>query len=326
MESLATPVTSATHRGGSAVRAVDPSNVVFVQPSGLIFLIIIAIWAAYLLQHWVGRREHLATARSVDRFSEAMRVLERRTPLPESDLSLPTPRSYSVSPARPSRAEVVVKRAQPPTPHVHARPTAAANPKRTSDARRGPFARRVRGLSLLALLSLVVVVPALAAVSVLPWWSVLLVVAALVVDFAWLRHAAVADRADRRANALGRAARRSARAPARSAVPARAASRPRAQVDTMVASPDETANEIADPSESESQAQSQAVSESQANADLSGWAPVPVPPPTYTLKARAERPKPVAAAVSEPGATPPSSFDGLVGEGELDEVLDRRHA
>ena len=298
----------------------------FVQPSGLIFLIIIAIWAAYLLQHWVGRREHLATARSVDRFSEAMRVLERRTPLPESDLSLPTPRSYSVSPARPSRAEVVVKRAQPPTPHVHARTAAAANPKRTSDARRGQSARRVRGLSLLALLSLVVVVPALAAFSVLPWWNVLLVVAALVVDFACLRHAAVADRADRRANALGRAASRPARAPAGSAVPVWAASRPKAQVDTMVASPDDTANEIADPSESESQAQSQAVSASQANADLSGWAPVPVPPPTYTLKARAERPQPVPAAVSEPGATPPSSFHGLVDEGELDEVLDRRHA
>lgn len=304
----------------------DPSNVVFVQPSGLIFLVIIAIWAAYLLQHWVGRREHLATARSVDRFSEAMRVLERRTPLPESDLSLPAPRSYSVSPARPSRAEVVVKRAQNPTPNVHARPAAAANPKRTSDAGHGLWAKRVRGLSLLALLSLVVVVPALAAFSLLPWWSMLLVVAALVVDFAWLRHAAVADRVDRRANALGREARRPARAPARSGVPVRAASRPRAQVDTTVASPDDSGNEIADPGESESQAQYRAVSASHADADLSGWAPVPVPPPTYTLKARAERPQPVAAAVSEPGATSPSSFDGLVDEGELDEVLDRRHA
>ena len=93
----------------------------FVQPSGLIFLVIIAIWAAYLLQHWVRRREHLATARSVDRFSEAMRVLERRMPLPESDLSLPQPRSYSVSPARSSRPEVVVKRAQPQTPIVRQR-------------------------------------------------------------------------------------------------------------------------------------------------------------------------------------------------------------
>jgi len=51
-----------------------------------------------------------------------------------------------------------------------------------------------------------------------------------------------------------------------------------------------------------------------------------VPPPTYTLKARAERPEPVPAAVTEPAATVPSSFDGLVDEGELDGLLDRRRA
>ena len=64
---------------------------------------------------------------------------------------------------------------------------------------------------------------------------------------------------------------------------------------------------------------------SPAEVDLSGWAPVPVPPPTYTLKAKAERPEPVAATVAEPTA-PPSSFDGLVDEDELDELLDRRRA
>lgn len=215
-----------------------------------------------------------------------------------------------------------MKRAQPPTPNVHARPTAAASPKRTSDARRGLPARRVRGLTLLALLSLVVIIPALAAFSVLPWWNVLLVVAALAVDLVWLRHAAVAERADRPANALGRSASR----PVRSAAPARVDSRPKAQVDTLAASSDDTANEIANPSEPVSHAQSQAVSASQTDVDLSGWAPVPVPPPTYTLKARAERPQPVPATANEPSATPPSSFDGLVDEGELDEVLDRRHA
>ena len=55
-------------------------NVVPVQPSSLIFLVIIAIWAAYFVQHWVRRREHLATVRSVDQFTESMRVLERRSP------------------------------------------------------------------------------------------------------------------------------------------------------------------------------------------------------------------------------------------------------
>jgi hypothetical protein len=49
-----------------------------------------------------------------------------------------------------------------------------------------------------------------------------------------------------------------------------------------------------------------------------------VPPPTYTLKAKAERPEPVPAAVTEPAPATPSSFDGLVDEGELDGLLDRR--
>lgn len=302
----------------------------FVQPSGLIFLVIIAIWAAYLLQHWVGRREHLATARSVDRFSEAMRVLERRTPLPESDLSLPQPRSYSVSPARPSRAEVVVKRAQHPAPNIQTRPTGAAHPARASDARRGLSARRVRGLSLLVSLSLVVVVSTLAAFSVLPWWSVVVVVAELAVDLVWLRHAAATARAVRRSRSRMRPAdtsvgpakllapRAKASAPRYVATSTRAASRPAVQVESVVAAPSAAAAESAEPAES--------AAESAAEVDLSGWAPVAVPPPTYTLKAKAERPQPVAAAVSEPTATEQSGFGGLVDEGELDELLDRRHA
>jgi hypothetical protein len=48
-----------------------------VQPSSLIFVLVIAIWAAYLLQHWLRRREHLSTARTIDRFSASMRVLDR---------------------------------------------------------------------------------------------------------------------------------------------------------------------------------------------------------------------------------------------------------
>jgi len=289
---------------------------VFVQPSGLIFLVIIAIWAAYLLQHWVRRREHLATARSVDRFSDAMRVLERRTPLPESDLSLPQPRSYSVSPARHSRAEVVVKRAQSPTPIAQTRPEAPAHSPRVFHAIAGMSARRVRGLSLLASLSLVAVVSLLAAFSVLPWWSVLVVVAVLVVDLAWLRHAAVTERAARRAKSR----MRPVSTPARSAT--RPAARQAAQLEPMVAAPAPVAAGVAELTESSAESSA----ESRAEADLSGWAPVPVPPPTYTLKAKAERPAPVPVAVSQPAATAPSSFDGLVDEGELDGLLDRRRA
>ena len=77
------------------------------SPSSLIFLVIVAIWAAYLLQHWIRRREALATARSVDRFSEAMRVLERHRPILAHDLR-PEPlerlASNAVTAASPSRS------------------------------------------------------------------------------------------------------------------------------------------------------------------------------------------------------------------------------
>ena len=56
-----------------------------MQPSSLIFLAVIAIWGAFLVQYWVRRREDVATARSADRFSEAMHVLERRPVLAAAD-------------------------------------------------------------------------------------------------------------------------------------------------------------------------------------------------------------------------------------------------
>jgi membrane protein implicated in regulation of membrane protease activity len=292
---------------------------VFVQPSGLIFLVIIAIWATYLLQHWVRRREHLATARSVDRFSDAMRVLERRIPLPQLDLSAPQPRSYSVSPARPSRPEVVVKRAKSPMPQVSTHPPAAVRPTRIFHALAGMSARRVRGLSLLASLSVMVVVSLLAAFSVLPWWSAPVAFALLAADLAWLRHAAASERATRRAEAAVRRAKAAVR---RTAIPARSTTRPGArpaarssfQPEPVVAAPLAGVAEVAGPTESS------------AEADLSGWSPVPVPPPTYTLKAKAERPEPVPAAVTEPAPAQASSFDGVIDEGELDGLLDRRAA
>ncbi|MCE0485678.1 hypothetical protein [Ornithinimicrobium sediminis] len=96
-----------------------------MPPSSLIFVVILAVWAAYLVQHWVRRRDHIATARSVDRFSEAMRVLERRQRMPHTDISRPAPRSYAVSPIRPASPEVVVKHA---SPSVLPSPAAAADP------------------------------------------------------------------------------------------------------------------------------------------------------------------------------------------------------
>jgi len=292
-----------------------------VQPSSLIFLVLIAIWATYLLQHWVRRREHLATARSVDRFSDAMRVLERRSPLPDFDLSAPRPRSYAISPARPSRPEVVVKRSHSVRPGMPTAPAAAVTdapvrPTRVFHILAGVSARRVRGLSLLMSLLLALVVPSLAAFSLVPWWSVLVVLAALVVDVGWLRHAAVSARASARAQA-----HRSAAGTARSAagLSAETGEDPERWFDSQA--------------ESESQLpagtrMAGAVDpiESPAPADPSAWAPVPVPPPTYTLKAKAPEPVTVSAAVAEPTASEPWSLEGMVFDCELDELVERRSA
>ena len=291
----------------------------FVQPSGLIFLVIIAIWATYLLQHWVRRREHLATARSVDRFSDAMRVLERRVPLPDLDPPARRPRSYAVSPARPSRPEVVVRHIQAPTFPVPSHSPAGVRANRGFRALAAMSARRVRGLSLLASLSLVVVVSPLAVFSFLPWWSFPSAVAALAADFAILRHAALADRAARRAKVSAHRARTAVR---HTATPAPWVARPAAQ-------PEARPSVRSEPIAVASLAVGGKVpgpETSPVEVDLSGWAPVPVPPPTYTLKAKAERPEPAPAAVIEPAPARPSSFDGLVDDDELDGLLDRRAA
>ena len=168
------------------------------SPSSLIFLVLLGVWAAYFVQYWVRRRDHVATARSVEQFSEAMRVLERRDPLPRTDLSEPAPRSYAVHPARTARPQVLVKRAVASDPGPigvterikrlgcrcpgrrfgHAAPSSpvAAGPARRPAAvgagrRRVRPSRRVRGLLLLAAVVELLVIAPLVATSMLPPWA-----------------------------------------------------------------------------------------------------------------------------------------------------------
>lgn len=289
-----------------------------MPPSSLIFVVIIAIWAAYLLQHWVRRREHLATARSVDRFSEAMRVLERRPRLPEVDLSTPQPRSYLVSPARQSRPEVVVKRAVPSAPVVSSRtpesedttePTSATSsgPATTGPATTGPAtpkvrstrifralngvtARRIRGVSFLVCLVGVPAVALLAFLGRLPWYAVGIAFAALVADVVMLRWFAQRERAARRAARSAARPSYDLHSSTRSADAARpaapAAKSPAARARESVLARGAMAARRADASPD---------SELDGDSDRpGGWQPVPVPPPTYTLKAKAVRPTPVA--------------------------------
>lgn len=163
--------------------------------SSLIFVVIIAIWAAYLIQHWIRRRDHVATARSVDRFSEAMRVLERRQAMPRVETGS-SARTYLVAPSRPAHPEVTVKRAAPVDASdaaVTARPdqTAASTTKRRNPA-------RARALRLLVGVALGVTGVTLALTSEFSWWAALAGGVALIGSIASVRASMARDRARRR--------------------------------------------------------------------------------------------------------------------------------
>ncbi|MFL6152361.1 MAG: hypothetical protein ACJ72B_08265 [Ornithinibacter sp.] len=195
------------------------------SPSSLIFLVLLGVWAAYFVQYWVRRRDHVSTARSVEQFSEAMRVLERRDPLPGTDLSEAAPPSYAVHPGRSARPQVLVKRAVAAEPgpvgvteRLTERPDAAA-PVAASASRPSPSAapsqprperrpaaastggrrvrpsRRVRGLLLLGALAEMVLIVALVAFSLLPLWTLAPALLAVGAAFLFVRSGVRAERA-----------------------------------------------------------------------------------------------------------------------------------
>lgn len=174
--------------------------------SSLVFVVILAVWAVYLVQHWVRRREHLATAKSVDRFSESMRVLERRREMPRPELVEAAPRAYSVSPLRPARPQVVVKRGQ--------NSLETAKPARTrskSKPRPRVFtAARVRGMALLVGVLALGAGATLSVTEILPWWGSAAGAGTLVVLFAGVR---ASVRRQRKKDTRAELARPVARAP-----------------------------------------------------------------------------------------------------------------
>lgn len=78
-----------------------------MQPSSLVFLVIIGMWAVFLAQYWVRRRDHIATARSVDALSETMRVLQRRET--STGPSSHAGRSYAASSSRAGRTGSAIR-------------------------------------------------------------------------------------------------------------------------------------------------------------------------------------------------------------------------
>ncbi len=305
-----------------------------MEPSSLIFLVIIGIWGAYFVQYWVRRREHLATIRSVDAFSETMRVLQVRASLPLVDDGGSAPRTYAVSPARAMRPQVTVKRAEA----YAASPATASAPVVSPPVHRRPGgdetvvpamypARATRGIVLLVGLAGTLVFGLLAAVGVLVWWAFVVPLLMAVAGFVWLRSGVQAEAKARRA-ARGRARRATERV-ARAAPAAARTAAPRTRVEpvTEVQPPErveavevgeEPASEVAPaPAPYDVSAESpvpahvaEPVGEAQpevAVVELDEddipltWDPRPVPRPTYTMKARAaQRPVPQPEPASSP--------------------------
>lgn len=194
-----------------------------MQPSSLIFVAIVAIWAAFLIQHWVRRREALATARSVDRFSEAIRLLERRPVLPSPEprpapavyAALPSPLVARSTGARAAglpvgRADGSDRSTRSALPTGSPGPVAglgsaglgsaglgSASPRRSPRVKRSRWSRlgrRVRGIAFLGLAVLVPVTVVLSAAGVLRWTSVVVAFASLALGMVMLRYAAVHER------------------------------------------------------------------------------------------------------------------------------------
>ena len=223
------------------------------QPSSLIFLAIVLIWAVYLLQHWIRRREALATARSVDQFSESMRVLERRTRTPEGiafsedspHVSRPSAPQVSVKLPRPSlRAGTVMTGDSPKTtsnttqsaPATGAQTSGGAGAKLGSgmqslrhawDAAARMGSPKLRLGALIGCAALLIITVVCAPFGAVPWWSPLLALVLTAGVVMWCRasvRAAAHNRAQRRP-AAPRPAVRSSRnveqAPVRTQQPTR---------------------------------------------------------------------------------------------------------
>jgi hypothetical protein len=192
----------------------------------------------------------------------------------------------------------------------------------------GVSARRLRGLSLLGSLLIALAVSPLAALSVLPWWSVVVVVAVLMVDLAGLRRAAVSQHAHSRAaeRLRGSAAGRAAAAADADAAEDSSRSQPRPGAESRSEVYGDAESEVeSEPVAEDPVAAVAEQAEAPAEVDPHGWAPIPVPPPTYTLKAMA--PEPVVVPVAtELAASESWSLDGLVYDCDLDELVERRSA
>lgn len=217
--------------------------------TGLIYVAIVAAWAAYLVPMLLKRNDEVSARRSAEKYSSsAARVLSR-----QSDVQARS--KYVVRPPGSSSSEEVIEDPSPPTRYV---------PNR---ARRVAAMRRRRVLSILTLSLLSVT--AFAGLGMLLWWTVA-IPGSLIVAFVVLTRVQLRRQARERA-AL--AAERRARAEAH---------HDRGPATAPASSPDhEMTVEVKLPEAAP------VVAEKKAEPAEGLWDPVPVTLPTYVLKEKA---------------------------------------
>lgn len=300
-----------------------------MRASSLFFVVIIAVWFIVMGQHWVRRREDLTTARSVDRFSDAMRVLERRPTVrheravtqhdsgagilyPQSSASAETSETETsetlAQPAAPRRGSFRISMPAVKVPNF-------AAPTRT-----------VKAGALMASAAFTLLTAVLAVFSVVSWLLPLVGLLATGTVIALLRRSAAAVRAQ-------------AASPKRTLVSettsAAVASQPtKSDAPFDIASPLLKKAEPAVDVEPVEQVVKTKRTRSAAEDEVfdAGWEPVAVPRPTYTMKAKAERepvlpaptvdelsPRPLAAQYAN---TPVEElpFDGMALDEDYDDL------
>jgi uncharacterized membrane protein len=253
------------------MRGAPAPHTVRIVSNGLIYAVIVVLWAVVLLPMWLRRHDEVTESRSVDRFQGAMRPLSRRASAGD-------------------RREVLVPR----------RPTTRAVPDGASDQMSATaMAGRRRRRTLLALAGLTAVLAGLGAFAIVQLWTALLPFVLLLAFLAkvWItaRRARSRDLAARRARAA--AVRRERRAAVQEAVGPDGTLRvpPRRAVAARY-------EEASDPAPVQAEEQlaglvgpAAAIPAAAAVAGLYDavaervWEPVPVPLPTYVLAAKAPR-------------------------------------
>lgn len=288
---------------------LTPSSLGSVSASSLIFFVIIAVWAATMLKHWVRRREDLVTARTVDRFSDAMRMLERRAPV-TADVAAQAhePKRAILRPQGGSRTSARTAQATPAqgATIVSTAVEAPATPVRAGRVTRGGSALtspKVKVAALFGAFGFLVVTAVLAPFTAVPAWMPLLGLIATAGVVVWLRRSAIAERSARQvvrpvgatAPTMQPRVRGASRVESDEVAGAtRVDAEPVTERSPLVAVLPERETTRETVFDQEPDAITRAESEV---FDAAAWAPVEVPRPTYTMKAKAER-GPVAPAAT----------------------------